>query len=236
MDADKLTVQPPPSSTPTANHTHGIFPIADVREVRAVTSALFLRSKLWWVTVACFILAFWLTWTSIPSVGPTITIRFPDGHGLKAGDAVRHRGIEAGIVDRRFTVIMRVLRKNVRLTKASQSETAAKRLKEDVPRSLIKANDDYQETLEVVKKTLTEELPIFNGKLSEFYEAVSDAEELGVTRLTSLHKEIETDRWLLSTERKELLEAVTAQEELFLQRLLKLVEQVENNAKGGQVI
>ena len=142
--------------------------------------------------------------------------------------------IEAGIVDRRFTVVMRVLRKNVRLTKASQSKTAAKRLNEDVPRSLIKANDDYQETLEVIKKTLTEELPIFNGKLSEFYEAVSDAEELGVTRLTSLHKEIETDRWLLSTERKELLEAVTAQEELFLQRLLKLVEQVENNPKGGK--
>jgi hypothetical protein len=73
--------------------------VADIREVRAVTSALFLRSKLWWVTVACFLLAFWLTWTSIPSVGPSISIRFPDGHGLKAGDAVRHRGIEAGIVE-----------------------------------------------------------------------------------------------------------------------------------------
>ena len=99
MDADKLTVQQHPSSTPTSNQTASVFPMADVREVRAVTSALFLRSKLWWVTVACFILAFWLTWTSIPSVGPTITIRFPDGHGLKAGDAVRHRGIEAGIVE-----------------------------------------------------------------------------------------------------------------------------------------
>ena len=87
------------SSNSIPQSTNGIFPVADIREVRAVTSALFLRSKLWWVTVACFILAFWLTWTSIPSVGPTITIRFPDGHGLKAGDAVRHRGIEAGIVE-----------------------------------------------------------------------------------------------------------------------------------------
>ncbi|MFO1001863.1 MAG: MlaD family protein [Planctomycetaceae bacterium] len=86
--------------TPHVSHQPGDkFPMADVREVRAVTSALFLRSKLWWVTVACFFLAFWLTWSSIPSVGPTITIRFPDGHGLKAGDAVRHRGIEAGIVE-----------------------------------------------------------------------------------------------------------------------------------------
>jgi paraquat-inducible protein B len=89
----------PVSSNSISQSTNGVFPVADIREVRAVTSALFLRSKLWWVTVACFILAFWLTWTSIPSVGPTITIRFPDGHGLKAGDAVRHRGIEAGIVE-----------------------------------------------------------------------------------------------------------------------------------------
>lgn len=88
-----------PTTPPTSSQASGMFPIADVREVRAVTSALFLRSKLWWVTVACFVLAFWLTWSSIPSVGPTITIRFPDGHGLKAGDAVRHRGIEAGIVE-----------------------------------------------------------------------------------------------------------------------------------------
>ncbi len=83
------------SSNSIPQSTNGIFPVADIREVRAVTSALFLRSKLWWVTVACFILAFWLTWTSIPSVGPTITIRFPDGHGLKAGDAgssSRNRG------------------------------------------------------------------------------------------------------------------------------------------------
>lgn len=90
--------QHPPSSH-LSHPPNLVFPVADIREVRAVTSALFLRSKLWWVTVACFILAFWLTWNSIPSVGPRITIRFPDGHGLKAGDAVRHRGIEAGIVE-----------------------------------------------------------------------------------------------------------------------------------------
>lgn len=89
----------PVFSKSAAELTTGVFPVAGIREVRAVTSALILRSKLWWATVACFILAFWLTWSSIPSVGPTITIRFPDGHGLKAGDAVRHRGIEAGIVE-----------------------------------------------------------------------------------------------------------------------------------------
>ncbi len=75
------------------------FPVAGIREAPAVTPGLFLRSKMWWVTIACFVVAFWLTWQSIPSKGPTIVIRFPDGHGLKAGDAVRHRGIDAGIVE-----------------------------------------------------------------------------------------------------------------------------------------
>ncbi len=75
------------------------FPVAGIRDAPAVTPGLFLRSKMWWVTIACFVVAFWLTWQSIPSKGPTIVIRFPDGHGLKAGDAVRHRGIDAGIVE-----------------------------------------------------------------------------------------------------------------------------------------
>jgi hypothetical protein len=99
VDAQTSNHNQQPPSPPISHEANSSFPVADIREVRAVTSALFLRSKLWWVTVACFILAFWLTWTSIPSVGPSITIRFPDGHGLKAGDAVRHRGIEAGIVE-----------------------------------------------------------------------------------------------------------------------------------------
>ena len=97
-----------------------------------------------------------------------------------------------------------------------------------------KAKDDYQETLEVVTKTLTEDLPMFNGKLPDFYEAVSDAEELGVTRLTSLGKEIKADRWLLTTEREELLRAVAVEEERFLSRLRKRVEAVEGNDKGDK--
>ncbi len=74
------------------------FPVAAIREAGTATSALFYTSKMWWITVACFALAFWLTWRSIPSNGPTITIQFPDGHGLKSGDAVRHRGIDVGVV------------------------------------------------------------------------------------------------------------------------------------------
>lgn len=66
------------------------FPVAQIQDVRA-TSALMLSSKMWWVTAICLVLAFWLTWRSIPAHGPTIVIQFPDGHGLKSGDAVRRR-------------------------------------------------------------------------------------------------------------------------------------------------
>ncbi len=74
------------------------FPVATIRTARTTTSALFLTSRMWWMTLACFVLAFWLTWRSLPSNGPTITIRFPDGHGLKSADGVRHRGIDVGSV------------------------------------------------------------------------------------------------------------------------------------------
>ena len=77
--------------------TSSQFPVAQIQDVRA-TSALMLSSKMWWVTAICLVLAFWLTWRSIPAHGPTIVIQFPDGHGLKSGDAVRHRGIEVGTV------------------------------------------------------------------------------------------------------------------------------------------
>ena len=84
-DAEKPVVTPPQ------------FPVAQIKEVKA-TSALMLSSKMWWVTAVCLVLAFWLTCRSIPSHGPTIVIQFPEGYGLKSGDAVRHRGIDVGIV------------------------------------------------------------------------------------------------------------------------------------------
>ncbi|MCA9047299.1 MAG: MCE family protein [Planctomycetaceae bacterium] len=73
------------------------IPMAEVREVAAVGSIL-THSRLWWLTLGCVILAAWLVWKAQPQIGPQITIRFPEGHGLKAGDAVRFRGIEVGMV------------------------------------------------------------------------------------------------------------------------------------------
>ena len=83
------------SSAPVAAVTQ--FPVAQVRGARA-TSALLLSSRMWWATAACLLIAIWLTWRAIPAQGPTIVIQFPDGHGLKSGDGVRHRGIVVGTV------------------------------------------------------------------------------------------------------------------------------------------
>ena len=83
------------SSAPVSAVTQ--FPVAEIRGARA-TSALLLSSKMWWATAACLLIAFWLTWCAIPPNGPTIIIQFPDGHGLKSGDGVRHRGIDVGTV------------------------------------------------------------------------------------------------------------------------------------------
>lgn len=94
--------QPKPQQSPVVgssekNSTATQFPVAQVPEVRD-TSALLMASRMWWVTAVCLVIAFWLTWRAIPAHGPTIEIQFPDGHGLKSGDGVRHRGIDVGTV------------------------------------------------------------------------------------------------------------------------------------------
>lgn len=74
------------------------LPIARVTEGQKDSGSLLRTSKLWWMTAACVLLAGWLTWQSLPVRGPQITLLFPDGHGLRQGDALRYRGIDAGSV------------------------------------------------------------------------------------------------------------------------------------------
>jgi paraquat-inducible protein B len=52
----------------------------------------------WLLPIAALAGAIWLTWTMWLSHGPAIEIHFGEGHGLKAGDAVRHRGVDVGRV------------------------------------------------------------------------------------------------------------------------------------------
>lgn len=84
---------PDPSS---ADHTTDP-PVADIR-TGGPASGLLRYSHLWWLTLASLLVAIALVWLSLPARGPRITIRFPEGHGLKVGDTMRHRGIETGEV------------------------------------------------------------------------------------------------------------------------------------------
>ena len=55
-------------------------------------------TKLWIVSLVCLVLAVTLTWASRGVKGPTLRIQFQQGHGIKVGDALRYRGIDAGKV------------------------------------------------------------------------------------------------------------------------------------------
>ena len=83
------------SSESTDATTENEFPVAKVKDA----APLLLRSsRMWWLTLVCLILAIILAWQSMPQKGQRITIHFPQGHGLKAGDTMRYRGIKVGTV------------------------------------------------------------------------------------------------------------------------------------------
>jgi paraquat-inducible protein B len=76
----------------------GEFPVAMVSEAKRPWWTT--MSKMWLVSLACLILAIGLTYYASDSPGTELSIRFTEGHGLKPGDAIRHRGIEIGQVER----------------------------------------------------------------------------------------------------------------------------------------
>lgn len=80
-------VVPPINPTPQ-------FPSAVVVQTRQLRSFTWL----WVVTLFCVALAFGLSISSLRAHGPSIRITFRDGHGIKAGDLLRYRGIAAGEV------------------------------------------------------------------------------------------------------------------------------------------
>ena len=72
------------------------FPTAVVKER---SQAMLASSRFWWLALACLIIAIGLVFWSMPSGGTHIQIHFPQGHGLKAEDPVRYRGIDVGVVE-----------------------------------------------------------------------------------------------------------------------------------------
>lgn len=73
------------------------FPEAEVRS-RQARSGWPVLSRMWWATGLCVLAAVGLTWYSLEPRGTEILLHFQDGHGLKAGDPLRHRGIDVGRV------------------------------------------------------------------------------------------------------------------------------------------
>lgn len=74
------------------------IPTAKIMSASRQISAGNLSTRIWAVAVAALVVSIGLAvWNQKP-VGPTITIRFEQGHGLRPGNLVQHRGIEVGTV------------------------------------------------------------------------------------------------------------------------------------------
>lgn len=57
------------------------------------------RSLLWTLPLIAILLVTWLFSDAWQNYGATIEIRFQEGHGLKAGDTIRYRGIAVGTIN-----------------------------------------------------------------------------------------------------------------------------------------
>lgn len=87
----------PPNENETANGPSGAIPRATIRSADQRRTRQ-LTTRLWWLTGICTLLAITLVVTSFRSQGTLIDITFSEGHGLKAGDTLRYRGIDIGSV------------------------------------------------------------------------------------------------------------------------------------------
>ena len=162
------------------------------------------------------------------------------GHAFVVEALMRHLGngkiqsvkisnskiIESKNVDDRYVFVESIPRKGISFDKivpANKKPNAGSQV------SLLKAYDDYQQTLAEIIKALTNDMPKLTENLKDFYLALVNLEQLGIDRFTSLRKEVKTDRWLLGFERDELLDKVKREENQFLIKLRKLVEEAEKN-------
>ncbi len=67
---------------------------------RAAVQSQQTRTRLWWLTAICLVIACGLIVSSFQRQGTSIVVHFEDGHGLKAGDTLHYRGIDVGTVTR----------------------------------------------------------------------------------------------------------------------------------------
>jgi hypothetical protein len=74
-------------------------PEAVVDSNRVGIRDIFTGSYMWLVALLCLLVAIGIVWWSSPDQGIQISIHFPEGHGLRAEDSVRFRGIDVGAVE-----------------------------------------------------------------------------------------------------------------------------------------
>ena len=84
-----MSNQPLSSTSPSPPFLTAV--VVPTRTARSTT-------RLWWVTLFAVVGVVALMVMSLKSHGPTILIRFAEGHGLKTGDVLRFRGIVIGEV------------------------------------------------------------------------------------------------------------------------------------------
>lgn len=75
-----------------------VIPTARVKSAASRLSPRSLSTRLWGLTAAALLTAVGLVVWNHQSTGPTITIRFDQGYGLRPGNSQQHRGIEVGTV------------------------------------------------------------------------------------------------------------------------------------------
>jgi len=84
-------------SEPSSVDSPAAIPQAIIQTAQQVTVGR-LKTRLWWLTAVCALLAIGLIVSSYRAQGRPIRIQFSDGYGLKVGDTLRYRGIDVGAV------------------------------------------------------------------------------------------------------------------------------------------
>jgi paraquat-inducible protein B len=74
------------------------IPAAKVKAERSRFSVESLSTRMWGVAAVALVISIGLSVWNLKPAGPTITIRFEQGYGLRLGNMLQHRGIEVGTV------------------------------------------------------------------------------------------------------------------------------------------
>lgn len=95
MNGQRPESEPNPQASDLPEST---LPVAQIQNRPSVLARIFKTTRMWFLTLACGIVALILISISWFSAGTLVTITFQDGHGIKPGDTLNYRGIDVGEV------------------------------------------------------------------------------------------------------------------------------------------